>query len=113
MVQFSADILDLFGAPQLSKLTRCGSDNLPKEPNYLDAALWNYVAGSTDPRPGILHLDLTFLRRANAAAKEYTLGREPSSDTSIGLQQARTCCASHISSNASEQFAKRLSCSTR
>jgi hypothetical protein len=75
VVQYSDEILDTFGAPKLSKLTVCGAKELPELPNYLSAALWNYIANLMPPDRAVLHLDLAFLRRTRNAADEYNVGR--------------------------------------
>jgi hypothetical protein len=75
MVQYSSEILNLFGAPELSELTICGAKELPKLPDYLSAAIWNHIVGVVHPDTSVRHLDLAFLRRANAAAEEYRSGR--------------------------------------
>lgn len=75
MVQYSSEMLNLFGAPELSDLTVCGAKELPKLPDYLSAAMWNHIVGVVFPDPSVRHLDLAFLRRANAAAEEYTTAR--------------------------------------
>lgn len=75
MVQYSSEILNLFGAPELSELTVCGAKELPKLPDYLSAAIWNHIVGVVFPNTSVRHLDLAFLRRANAAAEEYRTGR--------------------------------------
>jgi hypothetical protein len=75
MVQYSSEILNLFGAPQLSELTVCGAKELPDLPDYISAALWNYIVGVKHPDTSVLHLDLAFLRRTNSAVAEYRTGR--------------------------------------
>jgi hypothetical protein len=75
MVQYSSEILDLFGAPELSDLNVCGAKELPKLPDYLSAAIWNHIGGAMHPDTSVRHLDLAFLRRTNAAAEEYHTGR--------------------------------------
>ena len=49
MVQYSHEILNLFGAPELFELTVCGAKGLPTVPNYLPAAIWNHIAGASHP----------------------------------------------------------------
>jgi hypothetical protein len=75
MVQYAPDILNLFGAPELSELTVCGAKDLPRLPDYLSAAIWNHIVGAEHPDIAVRHLDLAFLRRTNAAAEEYSAGR--------------------------------------
>jgi hypothetical protein len=76
MVQYSDDILNRFGAPDLSKLTECGAKALPTPPDFLSAAIWNYIAKLVHPDTSVLHLDLALLRRTNAATEEYSEGRK-------------------------------------
>jgi hypothetical protein len=47
MVQYSSDILNLFGAPELSELTVCGAKELPRLPDYLPAAIFNQIDGAS------------------------------------------------------------------
>jgi hypothetical protein len=75
MVQFSPDMLNRFGAPELSLLAECKARELPTFPNYLSSAIWNQVRGVNHPDEAVVHLDLAFLRRAVAAADEYNLAR--------------------------------------
>ena len=75
MVQYSRDILNEFGAPELSDLTTCGAAELPDLPNYLGAAIGGHIAGTKYPDASVRHLDLALLRRSNAAAEEYKAGR--------------------------------------
>src|SRR6266705_3806112 len=75
MVQYSSEILNLFGAPELSELTACGSKELPRLPDYLSAAIWNHIVSAAHPDTSVRHLDLAFLRRTNAAVEEYSTGR--------------------------------------
>ncbi len=75
MVQYSSEILNLFGAPELSELTICGAKELPDLPDYLSAALWNHIVGTKCRDASVLHLDLAFLRRTNSAVAEYRTGR--------------------------------------
>jgi hypothetical protein len=74
-VQYSSELLNLFGAPELSQLNVCGAKELPALPDFLSAAIWNHLAGAAFPDPSVQHLDLAFLRRSNAAAEEYRTGR--------------------------------------
>jgi hypothetical protein len=71
VVQFSDEFLDLFGAPELSELTRCGAKDLPNIPDYLSSAIWNRIHGISYSKAWMLHLDLLFLRRTSAAFEEY------------------------------------------
>jgi hypothetical protein len=75
MVQYSSQLLNLFGAPELSELTVCGAKELSQLPDYLSAAIWNHILGAAHPDTSVRHLDLAFLRRTNAAAEEYSTGR--------------------------------------
>ena len=75
MVQFSTQILNVFGAPGLSYLTKCGAQGLPQFPDYLTSAIWNSILGIQHPNAAVVHLDLAFLRRAVAAADEYSMAR--------------------------------------
>ena len=75
-MQYSTEILDLFGAPKLSQLIRCGARALPELPNYFGPALWNWIVGLQHPDIAVLHLNLGILRRANGAAEEYRAGRD-------------------------------------
>ena len=75
VVQYSSEILNTLGAPELSALTGCGAKELPEQPDYRLAAKWNYIIGMMHPDISIRHLDLAFLRRSNAAAEEYRTGR--------------------------------------
>jgi len=75
MVQYSSQLLNLFGAPELSELTVCGAKELSQLPDYLSAAIWNHIVGAAHPDTSVRHLDLAFLRRTNAAAEEYSTGR--------------------------------------
>jgi hypothetical protein len=75
VVQFSDEILQVFGGPGLPKLTACGADDLPNFPNYLDSAIALFM-GNLIPDRSVFHLDLTFLRRAIAACEEYKAGRK-------------------------------------
>lgn len=45
----------------------------------------NYIMGTMHPDIAVRHLDLAFLRRANAAAEEYRIGRERLADYVAGL----------------------------
>src|SRR5438093_801528 len=75
MVQYSCEILNLFGGPELAELTVCGAKELPELPNFLDAAILNYIFKSMHPDRAIVHLDLAILKQTNAAAEAYTTGR--------------------------------------
>jgi hypothetical protein len=75
MVQFSTQILNVFGAPGISDLTKCGAQELPQFPDYLSSAIWNSILGNQHPDAAVVHLDLAFLRRAVAAADEYSMAR--------------------------------------
>jgi hypothetical protein len=75
MVQFSLEILNKFGAPELSELTICGAVEFPKPPDYLPVAIWNHIVGAAHPDPSICHLELAFLRRAITASEAYDTGR--------------------------------------
>ena len=75
MVQFSDTILDRYGGYNLSKLTECGATQLPEFANLLDAAIWNHIFGLVNPDPSVVHLEVTFLRRALSASAEYELAR--------------------------------------
>jgi hypothetical protein len=77
MVWYSAELLNLFGAPELSELTVCGAKELPALPDYLSVAMLNLISGVPwYPDLAVRHLDLAFLRRSHAANEEYRLGRE-------------------------------------
>jgi hypothetical protein len=75
MVKYSDYVLKVFGGPGLSKLHSCGATELPNLPNYFESALWTYIAGLI-PNLSVFHIELTFLRRAGAAAEEYEAGRK-------------------------------------
>lgn len=75
LVQYSPELLNLFGAPELSALTSCGAKELEAPPDYLSAAIWNHIAGVAHPNISVRHLDLAFVRRTNAAVGEYVAGR--------------------------------------
>jgi hypothetical protein len=77
MVWYSAELLNLFGAPELSELTVCGAKELPAMPDYLTVAMLNLISDvPSHPEPAVRHLDLAFLRRSHTANEEYRLGRE-------------------------------------
>jgi hypothetical protein len=40
MVQYSSELLNLFGAPELSELSACGAKELPTLPDFLSDAMW-------------------------------------------------------------------------
>ena len=69
---------NFFGAPELSHLTVCGAKELPALPDYLEIKTgMNRITGvPSSPNRAVHHLDLVFVRRAHAAAKEYKLGRD-------------------------------------
>jgi hypothetical protein len=71
MVQYSEEILNLFGGPELSKLDACGASELPEIPNYLDAAMWHFITGLNNPDSAAQHLEITFLRQSIAASNAY------------------------------------------
>lgn len=75
MVQYSSEILDLFGGPELSELNTCGAKELPKQPEYISAAIWNHIVGQRFREASIHHLSLNFHKRANAADAAWTQGR--------------------------------------
>lgn len=77
MVQYSNEILNLFGAFDLQHLTECGANELGPKTRWdlFDNAFWNHVFGIAYPNKPVQHLQLTFLRRAYAAVREYDSGR--------------------------------------
>ena len=76
VVQFSDEYLNLFGGPELSQLTACSAKDLPDLPNYLWAAIGNWLGGLCHSDAWMLHLDLSFLRRTSAAFEEYRTARQ-------------------------------------
>jgi hypothetical protein len=78
MMQYSPEMLNLFGGPELSNLTVCGAKELPALSDYLEIKTgMNRISGvPSSPDPAVHHLDLVFVRRAHAAAEEYRLGRD-------------------------------------
>jgi hypothetical protein len=76
MPQYHPDILNTFGAPQLAALAKCGAPELSDLPDYTEQALWNHILGANHPDAAVLHLDSAMLRRTNAAAHEYRIGRD-------------------------------------
>src|SRR5262245_19657690 len=76
MIQYSKSILNKFGAPELSDLTECGARELGPFPDHLLAsALWNHICGLSYPNLSVQHFELTLLRRAYAAVREYNAAR--------------------------------------
>ncbi len=75
MVQSSVQLLDLFGAPELSSLTVCGAKELPQLPNYLDTAMWGWVTGTRYRDRAVQNLNINLLRRISLAATCYQAGR--------------------------------------
>jgi len=97
MVQYSAEILDQFGAPELSKLSVCGAKELLKPPDYLSAAMFNYIVGVFHPDMSVRRLDLAFLRRMNAAYEDYGLGRENLRQYIEGVESAEHRLGKYLS----------------
>lgn len=77
MAQYSNEILNMFGAPELHELTECGARDLSQQiPRHLlDSAFWNHVFGIMYPDRSVQHMQLTFLRRAYASVTEYDTAR--------------------------------------
>jgi hypothetical protein len=75
MAQYSSEILDLFGSPELSDLTLCGAKELPEPMDYLSAAIWNHIVGTRTRCTSVRHLELVMLKRTDAACDEYSAAR--------------------------------------
>lgn len=97
MIQYSNDILNLFGSPELSDLSVCGAKELDPLPNFLSAAMWNHIVGTKYRDPSILHLDLAFLRRVQAAFEAYQAGRSKLLKYVEGLQSRQHLLLTYLS----------------
>lgn len=73
--RFGAFVLNKYGAPHLSELTRCGAPFLAEPPNYLGTFVLNSVFRFKYPDP-IGRIVLIFGRRVMHAVHEYTTGRD-------------------------------------
>src|SRR5580700_3080822 len=74
--RFGSYVLDEYGAPKLSELTKCGAPELPELPNHLAVAVLNLVVGVRgDYAKDDRRRRLNFIRRTETAVGEYRLGR--------------------------------------
>jgi hypothetical protein len=76
MAQYSDEILNLFGGPELSSLQNCGAKPLPQRKDYFSIAVWIRYFLSSIPDPPIFHLNLGILKRTDEAADAYSIGRD-------------------------------------
>ena len=74
-MQYSSEILNLFGGPELSDLSVCGAKELPEPLDYLSAAIWNHIVGTRIRYTSVQHLALVMLKRNYGACQEYLAAR--------------------------------------
>lgn len=97
MVQYSHEILNLFGAPELSELVICSAKELPVLPDYLSTAMWNYIGGTLYRDTSLHHLELALLRRTNAAFEEYNIARNHLLRYIDGVKDGKHLLTSYLS----------------
>jgi hypothetical protein len=89
MVQYSREILNTFGAHQLSELTVCGSPPVLEMPNFYLAVTLGFVFNTHHPRKSVTHLEMNLLRQTVSACRFYQIASDSLANYVEGLQNGQ------------------------
>ena len=74
-LQYSDQLLEYLGGPQLPLLTSCGAEKLPDLPDFLFVAAWNLISGTRFKVQSLNNMGIAFVRQSNVAARQYEIAR--------------------------------------